>query len=595
MGAGAERVAFLIETQADLTGVKAVRAEASALSQDADKARTEALAGDQKLVLSQEQVRRAVAEAGSDFAKLQQVLARMVAEENALAEAARKAAAELERQQRIAAQTGTTPLGPLGVPGPQQLGPYGVPAGPQQGPIMAPFGPQLGPAVPGLTTAAARAASQATIEQIQKIPPAARTATNALGMLAQAAATGDGTARGLAIAAGNAAQGIAVMSTSAKVAASAAGIGALAVAIGVLIGLALEAKRALMDIPEGVLSKTAADHIANLKTQKQITLELGLVQSQIDRERANNQLTDETQLQRVMNLEAKKAALLARSRDLVVEGRKEAERAAKEEEQRAKERAAQVKTATDHLNDLRNAAAEAADKATQTEYEQKRRAIERQAADERRANDELIQSDSMRAQALDAINDKRRYALILLEKEAEIAKKRVIDEGLAGYAKLSTAVRNHGTVVGAVAKAAADAVRLHEIYVAGKKAAIMAKIEWAAAMAAFGSGNLAGGALHLAAAAGYGAAAVAAGAEAANTVSGGGGGGGGSDTGAAGSGTTFQGQGAAGGGGMTVVLQTVNPYGREVIGEAIYQIDRAGKLKRPIPIAPTTGLVGAPA
>jgi hypothetical protein len=586
--ASTERVAFLIETHADLSGVQAVRKETTALGREAEKARNEAVAGEQKVTLSLEQTRRAAAEAGGDFSKLQQILARMVSEENALAEAARKAATEMDRQQRIARQAGAAPLGPFPsgpAQGPRDLGPLTGssvlgPAG--RGPDI--IGPQFGPALPGLSTAAAAAASARV--QLEKIPPAARSSANALSVLAQAAATGDGSVRGLAGAAASAVQGMALMSSNAKVAASAAGIGALAVAVGTLVGLAIEAKRALEEIPEGALSRTAQEHIENLKTQKQVAIELALVEDQIHTARERITRGDEEGLKRVVDLEAKRSAYLVRSRAITLESREAAEKASREEDARERERVTQRKAANDQLYELRNAAAEAADKATQAEYEQKRRAIERQAANERRANEELIQSDSMRAQALQAINDKREYSLKLLEREAELTKKRLVAEGLAGYAKLSAAVKNHGTLVGAVAKAAADAVRLHEIYVAGKKAAISAKIEWAAAMAAFGSGNAAGGALHLAASAGYGAAAVAAGAEAAQSVSGGSGGGGG-DAGATGGGTTFQDRGASGGGNVTIVLQTVNNDG-EIISEALYQLNRGEHLKRPVPtIAPT--------
>jgi hypothetical protein len=85
-------------------------------------------------------------------------------------------------------------------------------------------------------------------------------------------------------------------------------------------------------------------------------------------------------------------------------------------------------------------------------------------------------------------------------------------------------------------------------------------------------GDFAGAALHGAAAIKFAAGARSPGSEAGGGSGGGSAGGGGG----AGGGTTFQPREASGGGGQTIVLQTVNPYSREVIGEAIYQIDRAG-------------------
>jgi hypothetical protein len=575
MGTSAnERIALQIDTRADLTGVREARAETGALGAAVQQST-------EKITLSHEQAAAAAKEAGGDFERLRQILARMVQQEGALATAASQATTQLQRQARATA-------------GAVQLGPNfaAVSSGRQFGPAAGPdiAGPQLGPAVPGLTTAAAAAASAKV--QFDKIPPAARQAGNSLGLLAAAAATGQGSLSGMAVAAGNVAQGMSILSTNAKFAASAAGVGALIASIGILIGVSVEAYRALKEIPEGVLGGTTREHIDNLKTVAQVNREIALAEGR--RAALAEQLGrgDTAALQQNVNLGAQIEALYKRRVALVGELREAAKRAAKEDEAEAKKIADKKKSDNEYILGLSAAAAAAQIALTENEFQRRRELLENEITSEKQAADARKLSDDDRLAAMAEINRRREYGLQLIQREADLAKKKIIDEGLAGYAKLSAAVRNHGTLVGAIAKASADAVRLHEIYVEGKLAAIMAKKEGAAALAAFGSGNFGGGALHLAAAAGYGAAAVAAGAEAAGVISGGGGGG--SSTGGSfGDSTTFQPRDGNGSGAQVINLYTVNPYTREAMGVLSYELNRGGILKRPIPISPTTGLLGA--
>jgi hypothetical protein len=573
MGTSAsENIALHIGSTNDLRAVREARTETTALGQAAQQATDQAAASQSKLTASIDQVRRAQAAANGDFEVFKQKLAEIVQAETNLANAAARTTQEMQKQAASGRVVGS--IGP-------QLGPaYG---------FSGKIGPQLGPALPTTRLAEEIEKSNAALE---KMPPRLRTAGNSIGLLAAAAATGSGSLSGLATAAGNVVQGMAMMSTSATVAASAAGIGALIAAVGVLIGVAIEAKRALADLPTGLLNSAMSEHINNLKTVKQIDAEIAMTEQR--RAAMAEQLGrgDQDALQANANLGAQIEALYRRRVALVNELREkeadEAKAAAERAKQRAKEEAALAKAANDHLFALRNAAAAEGDKATQTEFEARRRAIEREAAEEIRKNDELVQSDSMRQQALDAINDKKRYSLQLLQKEIDLAKEKQVKEGLQGYAKLSQAATLHGSIVVKVAQAAAEAVRKYEILVQAKKDAVLAKSEWAAAMAAFAKHDYPGGALHLVASAGYAASAVAGGAAAVGGSAGGGGAPGVSD-----SGTTFQPNEGGGAGAQTIVLQTVNPFSKEVIGEAIYQINRAGVLKRPIPIAPTSGLAMA--
>lgn len=720
------RIALLIETRADLTGVRAARTETTSLSNAVKASANETAAAQQKVTLTTEQARRAAAEAGGDFTKLQAVLARMVSEENALATATTKATAELQAQ----AKAPTSVM------------------------LAGPAGPQLGPALPGLNTAQAAAASAAAAgvaTNIQKIPGAARTASNSLGLLTQAVVTGQGGMNGIAVAAGNVAQGISLMSGSAKAAATASGIGAL-------IAITIVAVEALAKLTETAkTSQLALDHIANFSTRQlgaarqelaALDVQIGAAQKRasdaskydipgvpsLGAKRANQELDNllekrntlaqkERELSRESSREARNRTLagiaIEAQAQTTAQGRYRAQLAEIEAERieavRSREltqeaadaraagkRRALAKSAEDYAYALGEATTTHLDAVQKTSFQARIDAANRAAAKEKADLQDRALDSVAEVAATDLIELKRRGIVALVEREkaatlamsaarrdsesdnftlarkgkialieaeyqadlkvlgaeealavrrakterldreADVAlatsvaqrasahederialqgkldlialeeradatrlgateaqaiadekrrrlQKTFVDEGLAGYAKLTAVVKNHGTVLYAVAKAGADAVRLYEIYEKGKSAAISAQIEGAASLAAFGSGNFVGGALHAAAAGGYAAAALAAGVEA---VSGGGAGGasggatGGQDS------TTFQPRGTGdAGGSVTIILQTMNPSGREVIAETRYQLERAGTLKRPIPIAPTTGLM----
>lgn len=686
-------LALRIETTADLTGVRSARAETSALGAAVKTAADETAASNQKITLSQDQARKAAAEAGGDFEKLQQILRRMTAEETNLATAAAKTTAELQKQAK-------TPV------------------------LQGPTGPQLGPALPGTPRgggagakepkeaarglglaelAAYRQEAERAAVTTAKIPPAARTASNSLGLLTQAALTGQGGMNGIAVAAGNVAQGISLMSGSAKVAATASGVGAL-IAITVLAVEALEkmnfaakntqvtmdhigafstrqlggARTELAAIDEqlGAAQKKAADaskyDITNIAGTGVDILSVGarVAQQELDnllekktalhkkigelekadieesRQRTLASITIEAQAQitsqsryaaRIREIDAQ-ATESVRKRELT-QGAAD-QRAATQKRELAKQ-------GEDYVQGLAEAATASRDALTAASFQARINAADRAAAKEKEDLQDRALSVQDEEAAVKQIEQRRRNIQILAYNErnaslaASVAKRQSesddprevlagklaaidaeyladvkllgvkeallnaeekrrkleqdsIKRGLDGYGALSTAVKNHGTVVGAMAKASADAVRIYEIYEKGKSAAISAQIEGAASLAAFASGNIAGGALHAAAAVGYGAAAIAAGAEAAGVVSGGGGGGaaGGAGSGDFGS-STFTPRDNSAGGGQTLVFQMVNPASGEVLRETIYQIGRSGVLKQPIRPGSFGGLVVA--
>jgi hypothetical protein len=682
MGASAtERIALQIDTRGDPSGIRAVRAETTALAQDAKAATETAAAGTSKLAASLEQVREAQARAGGDFEKFKQQLAAIVGAETQLATAAKATTTELAKQADVAARATAGPrvLGPFPAGG-AQLGPAGP--GPQT------IGPQLGPALP--TTRLAEEATRSA-QAIEKIPTQARQAGNALNLLAASAANGTGSLAGLTLAAGNVVQGTLAMSSNAKLAAGAAGIGALTASIAILIALSVEAYHKLKDIPTGVLGATGAAHLQNLHDQKQVTEELAALDQRraaLQERLANESIADkatgraEKDLQNLVDLDAKREALQHRSIAITAEERArtlagisieavardnaiaryngrlrviEAERLeairthslteAAANRQAANQRRDLGKEGEDYLRGLHESTALARAKIDRDVFDQQRIAENSRFTEEKEHLDERHLSAERYKLVLEQLNTEHQLALDLIEKQrtASIAassaaraasdedpsvafagrqlqieeeyklnvarlgvdeallvrgkalrdlQKQRIAEGLAGYAALTTAVRNHGTVVGAIGKAAADAISLYEIAKKGKSAAISAQMEWAAASASFATGNVVGGALHLAAAGGYAAAAVAAGAEAAGVVSGGGSGAGGGG-GGSGDSTTFQPRDGSGGGGQVIILQTVDPYSPGKINEVSYLLDRAGVLKRPIQIPSTTGLQGA--
>ncbi len=77
----------------------------------------------------------------------------------------------------------------------------------------------------------------ATIASYDRMNPKIRTAANAMSLLSVAAVTGGGSLQGMSLAAGNVAQGIAVMTTSVRIAAAATGIGALVTIIATVVAL----------------------------------------------------------------------------------------------------------------------------------------------------------------------------------------------------------------------------------------------------------------------------------------------------------------------------------------------------------------------
>lgn len=644
MGAGGtERIALLFETRADLAGAKAVREETTAIGQAAKAATETAAAGETKLAASIEQVRVARERSNGDFEKFKTELAAIVRGEDALAAAASRAAAELAKQAAAA---------------------RAVAGAPRSTPVLAgPTGPQLGPALPGTPAgggvsrqnalaemAAYRMEAERTATTLAKIPPQARQVGNAINLAASSAALGTGSLTGLAAAAGNVAQGMSIMSTNAKFAASAAGIGALAAAVAVLIGLAIEAKRKLQEIPDGAINAGTAERIQNLRTVAAVEQQIALTRAQADAARSSvgrfaGRDENAAKLKLSADLNAKAEALEKRAveirREVAEKGRDDREKALSDEKQQRDRQMALNEAADKQLLQLTNSSYDMAERLSFTAQEAGRRRIERESADREREIG-LLKVDEDRKTALlvasrrerddqlraldDQIAQKRAQASGelgslggLVERTnsriAEIERERdaSIKAGVDGVTAAEIAERKkralyRQTAVAAAADAktlvdvllasgsqqvravghAADAVRRVLIGAQAAHAAVEAAIEGGKALGSAASGDLRGAALHGAAALQL-AAAAALGAQEAL-----GGGRGASAAGGGGGGVgdqgTFQPRDGNGGGGQTIVIQTIDPYSPGKIAEVAYHLGRGQILKRPIPIAPTLGL-----
>jgi hypothetical protein len=139
----------------------------------------------------------------------------------------------------------------------------------QQGGAATAFGPQLGPALPagGLQPGPVDNMDRS----LKRIPGSARTAANALALLSNAAFIGTGSTQGLLVAAGGLATGLAALSKSAAIAASASGIGAI-VTVGAVVvsafehmGDAAKATQAQIDHLNTFTAQTMPGQIAALK------------------------------------------------------------------------------------------------------------------------------------------------------------------------------------------------------------------------------------------------------------------------------------------------------------------------------------------
>jgi hypothetical protein len=275
-----DRIAFVIQTEAQLDGIRAARGEVRGLGTDAttsaqrmsqasqsqaqsiaavanmsakSRAAFDAMDADGKratltlMGVNDAEMRAALA--ATDHAKAVGADTQATNQQTAAIE--RSAVALLRaRDAAAAANAASIPRSPIALGAERGL----VGSGPMLGPALPPGGLQPDPI-------------ENTDRALKKIPGSARTAANALALLSNAAIMGTGSTQGLIVASGGLVTGLAALSKSATIAAAASGIGALvtvaAVAANALyqMGKAAQVSQAQLD---NLKNFTAANVLTNL-------------------------------------------------------------------------------------------------------------------------------------------------------------------------------------------------------------------------------------------------------------------------------------------------------------------------------------------
>lgn len=671
-----EDIALRVTSTADVSGLRATRAETGALSREAKAAaRDIAAAADQGA-----SAERGLAAAAAEAARSQDMV--RISSEKAL-ELERQAGGNKQRliqllQQYRREQLLLADATEAATAAAQQ----------QNAARSAPSTPNA----PSVGSDAAADVVRRVSTEVDKIPAKARTAANALSNMTLMAAAGGGGLRSIAVAAGSAADGIAALSTSAKVAASASGIGAvvtiLAAAVLALREFNTEAKASdetlarLRDRSTADIDKVIADQrrrVEQMRKAAESTSMFDQIREDFDRLVKDDRWADlgallkdtlpgvdtrnlkdyAVQLEILNKMEAERRDLLQQQRvHLEEQGRENDRRVADGSRSLELEtlRTYQLKLQAGWFENLTTVGREGIAKLANQQAVLRREAeLEREARDDalrtsfkhydalgrelaltdeqktqlatllkqseerlsltleqieaqRRLNAETARL-SLRAEAAD-FDMKRgdayqtRLEQIELERQAEIAKtgdiaaaneraelrirqlKRqtynqiISDLDTIAQATLQSSERTiralgHG----------ADTLRRVMIGAQAAHAAVEAAIEWGKSIGSLAAGDLRGAGLHAASAAQLTAAAALGAREAL---------GGGSSAGGAAVGPQYSNRDPRESvTNTTVIIQTVNPFSREIIGETSYVLRRAGTLNTPIYAPPTTGMRAA--
>lgn len=172
--------------------------------------------------------------------------------------------------------------------------------------------------------------------QQEQMNPKLRSGASAMTMLAYAASGAGGSVQGVTIAMGTMAESIAAVSKNARLAASASGIGAMFVGLGMLIGLLMRAKEASKQFNEGIVSDFGAKRIENIRDIALAERELARARREAAQATANvstlgktgsGELFDKSGLQAQADALAKVRLLQERVNELRIEGSKRAREA----------------------------------------------------------------------------------------------------------------------------------------------------------------------------------------------------------------------------------------------------------------------------
>ncbi|HVX39617.1 MAG TPA: hypothetical protein VHB25_08590 [Gemmatimonadaceae bacterium] len=673
-----DNIAIAVETSADLTGTQAARHEVSALAQEATAATEQMAQGAVQAAAGQETLAAATAKAS--------------AQADAGAASANKASSSLTTLGKAGADAGARAgAGLAGVAGDAQtlassvniaIGEFeafgqavdvtslrAVQAYRQQGDALAANLAKLGATdaeINRIGTSIARVERAAgaslvpippeDVQRLEVIPGKARTGANSLAILTQAALAGQGSLAGMATAAGGLATGLAGVTDNAKLAAGAAGIGAL-ITVGVLLYETY--KRAKDEIvsaasPE-VIAHLGHDTLTQAKKDLANYTKLRDQAQQEAAQKATGTILDliphtaayeaekhyetlarnvEEATKRVLELEHAeriRAIELAQSaRDEIANNRRLL--------QLEQDRAAHKKN--DYQLSLEQNETERRQRAAEIEQQFRHRDANGQivalTAEEVRLRDQLLaQNDAIaRAKGLQLQYDyqialqtataqrlegsdnaaervRGRLEEIELERQAEIQKTGdVYNANLNAEQKKRQLYRDTAAAANDAAKSIFDVLRssnektLKAVGTFGEsfrrivigadaaRALVKAAHEGAEAIASLAAGDFRGAALHGAAALEFGKAAALGAQESLGAGGGGGAGSGGVASTNAGS-ATFAPNAPQGGAAVIVNLLTTNPYTGENVATTSYYLNRQGLLNRPIYVPPTTGLMPA--
>lgn len=591
-----ERIALMIETDAKLQGIRSARAEVKGLGADTEAAAVQSAA-------AQSAAAKTFQAGIGDDLKALRAFERSLNVTNQTAVKAFRESAAAQREQMVAFGASA-----------QQLR-------------------QLDATVRKFETSVEKAALAQS-----RINSRVRTGASGMATLAYTASGAASSVQGATFAMGTLAEGIAVASKNAKLAASASGIGALAIALGVLVALAIEAKNKMREIPEGAVPEAVQKHIDNLKTVKQVEADLFRARAAADKATAAvGRFGDDKDLKAAVNANAKVTALQIRLNELRADEAERIRDAAKAAREKAVEEAKAnhdlqqkfivdiqkrkagdldvftqrrlevertYKDEQDQVRKLKTLSKDAADQTIALAHQNRDAELaaikaEQEAVRERARVDVGLGSDNVitRHQArMQQIADQRDADIkagidvLTATERMEQRKRQIYRETMqAASADAKTIVDvllDSGSKQVKAVGQAADTVRRVLIGAQAAHAAVEAAIEAGKAIGSLATGDFRGAGLHAAAAAELGKAA----ALGAKESLGGGGNSGGSG---GGGGTTFTPRERGEGGGAQVLnLYTVDPYSREAISVVSYELGRSGVLKKPINIPPTTGFTG---
>jgi hypothetical protein len=659
MGTSAsENIAIAVTTSAELSGTRAARSDLGALGQESAKvtqqldktnaaaaavgaSTTTAAAGTNKLTVSAAQMNAALQASGGDLQKAAQLAA---------AQATAATTASTAVQQQAAA---TTAAATATVTAQATVAAATNVASEASANLTAATNATTAAQATAVAKAPALAKAQATVAQqtnatataVGKIPPQARTATNALGILAQAAVSGQGSIAGMATAVGNLSVGLATVATNAKIAAGATALGLIvqlgALAYGIFDGFQKKTKelnneladlaskgRGLDDALAGKdlaqrleqINRAADKEIEHAKEIKFHGAERAKIIAQINANRekeialANEQADNE---RAARSAERNAQISLGSYQEQIEKDRAEGKKTEIQLQLQANE-AQRLQRAVEIDQQFRRRSSSGEiiqlnreEIVQRDELLRQNDAISHSLGEQLRIEQQIVlqSNTARRLQGSDKLTDRIQGRLeeIELERRAEIQRTGdVYNATLDAEQKKRLLYRETARQANENAKTIFDILRstndktlkavgtfgenLRRVVVGAEaaRALVRAATEGAEAIASLAIGDFRGAALHGAAAVQFGAAAALGARE---SLGGGGSGGGGGGGGGAASavGSTYATKERSEGSPVIVNLFTTDPYNRENIQIASYQLQRARITNRPIYVPPTNG------